>query len=74
MFPAIAGEEKIVRGCFYGSTRPAVDFPRLVDFYLRGALQLDRMITRTYSLDEINQAFEAMGRGENARGIILPTD
>lgn len=70
----IAGEEKIVRGCFYGSTRPAVDFPRLVDFYLRGALQLDRMITRTYSLDEINQAFEAMGRGENARGIILPTD
>jgi len=70
----IAGEEKIVRGCFYGSTRPAVDFPRLVDFYLRGVLPLDRMITRTYTLDEINAAFDAMGRGDNARGIILPTN
>jgi len=69
----IAGEEKIVKGCFYGSTRPAVDFPRLVDFYLRGVLQLDRMITRTYSLAEINAAFDALGRGDNARGVLTPT-
>jgi len=69
---SIAGEEKIVKGCFYGSSRPAVDFPRLVDFAMRGVLQLDRMITRTYSLDEINGAFDALGRGENARGVILP--
>jgi S-(hydroxymethyl)glutathione dehydrogenase / alcohol dehydrogenase len=68
----IAGEEKIVRGCFYGSSRPAVDVPRLVDFYLRGMLPLDRMITQTYSLDQINAAFDALGRGENARGIITP--
>ena len=47
----IAGDEKVVKGCFYGSTRPAVDFPRLVDFYQRGALKLDGMITRTYPLD-----------------------
>ena len=69
----IAGEEKTVKGCFYGSARPAVDFPRLVDFYLRGALPLDRMITRTYPLAEINAAFDALGRGDNARGIITPT-
>jgi S-(hydroxymethyl)glutathione dehydrogenase/alcohol dehydrogenase len=69
----IAGEEKTVKGCFYGSTRPAVDFPRLVDFYLRGVLPLDRMITRTYPLAEINAAFDALGRGDNARGIITPT-
>ena len=69
----IAGEEKIVKGCFYGSSRPAVDFPRLVDFYLRGVLQLDRMITRTYSLAEINAAFDALGRGDNARGVLTPT-
>lgn len=68
----IAGAEKTVKGCFYGSSRPAVDFPRLVDFYLRGALQLDQMITRSYTLDEINDAFDAMGRGENARGVITP--
>ena len=68
----IAGAEKTVKGCFYGSSRPAVDFPRLVDFYLRGALQLDQMITHTYALAEINDAFDAMRRGENARGIITP--
>src|SRR5579884_4166783 len=68
----IPGEEKTVRGCFYGSTRPAVDFPRLVDFYLNGRLKLDQMVTKTYKLDEINEAFDAMGRGENARGLITP--
>jgi S-(hydroxymethyl)glutathione dehydrogenase / alcohol dehydrogenase len=71
---SIAGEEKIVKGCFYGSSRPAVDFPRLVDFAMRGVLQLDRMVTRTYPFAEINEAFDALGRGENARGIILPTN
>jgi S-(hydroxymethyl)glutathione dehydrogenase / alcohol dehydrogenase len=70
----IAGEEKTLKGCFYGSSRPRVDFPRLVDFYLRGVLQLDRMITRTYRLEDINAAFDALAHGENARGLILPTD
>jgi S-(hydroxymethyl)glutathione dehydrogenase/alcohol dehydrogenase len=68
----IAGEEKTLKGCFYGSTRPATDFKRLVDFYKRGALKLDGMITRTYPLDEINEAFNALARGDNARGVITP--
>ena len=69
---SIAGLEKTVKGCFYGSSRPAVDFPRLVDFYLAGKLKLDQMVTRTYGLDQINEAFDALGRGENARGLITP--
>jgi Zn-dependent alcohol dehydrogenase len=69
----IAGEEKIVKGCFYGSTRPAVDLPHLVDFCLHGVLQLDRMIIRTYLLAEINAAFDALSRGDNARGVVTPT-
>jgi len=69
----IAGDEKTVKGCFYGSSRPAVDFPRLVDFSLRGVLQLDRMVTRTYPLAEINAAFDALARGDNARGLLMPT-
>jgi S-(hydroxymethyl)glutathione dehydrogenase/alcohol dehydrogenase len=68
----IAGEEKVVKGCFYGSTRPATDFKRLVDFYKRGALKLDGMVTRTYSLEQINEAFAALARGDNARGVITP--
>ena len=69
----IANDEKVVKGCFYGSTRPAVDFARLVNFYQQGKLNLDGMITRTYSLDDINEAFDALGRGDNARGVITPT-
>jgi S-(hydroxymethyl)glutathione dehydrogenase/alcohol dehydrogenase len=68
----IAGEEKVLKGCFYGSTRPATDFKRLVDFYKRGALKLEGMITRTYPLEEINEAFAALARGDNARGVITP--
>ena len=44
-----------------------------MDFYKRGALKLDGMITRTYSLDNINEAFAALARGDNARGVITPT-
>jgi len=68
----IPGEEKTVKGCFYGSTRPVVDFPRLVDFYMNGRLKLDQMVTKTYKLAEINEAFAALGRGDNARGLIEP--
>ena len=68
----IAREEKTVKSSFYGSGRPAVDFPRLVDFYNRGVLRLDETVTRTYRLDEINEAFDALGRGDNARGVNNP--
>ena len=67
----IAGQSKTVKGCFYGSTRPAIDFPRLVDFYLAGRLTLDKIISRRYHFDEINEAFAALGRGDNARGIVV---
>jgi S-(hydroxymethyl)glutathione dehydrogenase / alcohol dehydrogenase len=68
----IPGDEKTLKGCFYGSTRPSVDFPRLVDFYMSGRLKLDQMVSRTYKLEQINEAFDALGRGDNARGLILP--
>lgn len=67
----IPGDEKTVKGSFYGSTRPALDFPRLVTWYLKGRLPLDLLITRRYRLEEINEAFAALARGENARGIIV---
>jgi S-(hydroxymethyl)glutathione dehydrogenase/alcohol dehydrogenase len=73
-FPArtFAGDEKTVKGSFYGSTRYRVDMPRLIDFYLDGRLLLDELVTRTYPLDEINQAFADLGAGGVGRGIILP--
>jgi S-(hydroxymethyl)glutathione dehydrogenase/alcohol dehydrogenase len=67
----IAGSAKAVKGCFYGSTRPSIDFPRLVDFSIRGQLQLDRIISKHYRLEDVNEAFDALHRGENARGIMI---
>ncbi len=62
--------EKVLRGCTYGSIRPRVDIPRFVDLYLAGRLRLDELITRSYPLEGINEAFAAMKAGEVARGII----
>ena len=51
------GERAIV-GSWYGSARPWVDFPKLVNHYMSGRLQIDSMITRTWRLEEINEAYE----------------
>jgi S-(hydroxymethyl)glutathione dehydrogenase/alcohol dehydrogenase len=67
----IAGASKTVKGCFYGSTRPSLDFPRLVDFYMQGQLKLDQIISKRYRLDEINETFDALARGDNARGVVV---
>jgi S-(hydroxymethyl)glutathione dehydrogenase/alcohol dehydrogenase len=62
--------EKVLKGCCYGSIRPRIDIPRLVDLYMAGRLKLDELVTRTYPLEGINDAFAAMKAGEVARSII----
>jgi S-(hydroxymethyl)glutathione dehydrogenase/alcohol dehydrogenase len=68
--PDLAREEKIVTGSFYGSCRPRVDMPLVVDLYMDGRLDLDALVSRTYPLDGINEAFAAMNAGEVARAVI----
>lgn len=63
-------QEIAIRGCWYGSVRPPVDFPLLVDLYRDGKLRLDPMI-KTCTLDEVNDAFRAMEAGEVARSVIV---
>jgi len=62
--------EKTLRGCVYGSIQPRVDIPRFTDLYMAGRLKLDELITRTYPLEGINEAFAAMKAGQVARSII----
>ena len=62
--------EKGVKGSFYGSTRFRVDMPRLCEFYLRGRLKLDELVSRHYPLDQINEAYDAMKKGEVARSVL----
>jgi S-(hydroxymethyl)glutathione dehydrogenase/alcohol dehydrogenase len=62
--------EKTLIGCSYGSIRPRVDIPRFIDLYMAGRLKLDELISRTYPLEGINEAFAAMKAGEVARSIV----
>lgn len=61
---------KQIKGSIYGSTSPRSEVPRLLDEYRRGKLKVDELITRTYSLDDINQGFRDMREGKNIRGLI----
>jgi len=63
--------EKTVSGTFYGSVRPDLDFPVLVDHYMNKRLNIDGLISRTYKLSEINDGFKSMMAGEVARGVVV---
>lgn len=58
-------------GSKMGSTRLQVDVPRLVELYQQGRLKLDELITGRYALDDINEAFAAVNRGEALRNVIV---
>jgi S-(hydroxymethyl)glutathione dehydrogenase/alcohol dehydrogenase len=55
----------------YGQCKPSRDFPLLLDLYERGELLLDEMITRTYPLEKLDDAFHDMHSGANAKGVLL---
>ena len=63
--------EKSLIGSLYGTTRPRQDLPMLMDMHRAGKLMLDELITRTYPLEQINEAYEALIRGEVARSLIV---
>jgi S-(hydroxymethyl)glutathione dehydrogenase / alcohol dehydrogenase len=63
--------EKILKGSAYGSSRPRVDLPRLIDLYTMKKLKLDELVTRTYPLAEVNQAMIALEKGEVIRSVLL---
>ena len=60
-----------IMGSNMGSTRPSVDIPHLVELYQQGRFKLDELITKRYSLDQINEAIESMERGEALRNVIV---
>jgi S-(hydroxymethyl)glutathione dehydrogenase/alcohol dehydrogenase len=62
---------KRLQGAFMGGNRFPVDMPRLVDFYLRGLLDLDTIIAETIPLAAINEGFEKMKGGASARSVIV---
>jgi S-(hydroxymethyl)mycothiol dehydrogenase len=59
-----------LRVSWYGDCLPTRDFPLLADLYLKGQLKLDEMVTRKIALEEVQDSFEAMERGETLRSVI----
>ncbi|MCB1230292.1 MAG: Zn-dependent alcohol dehydrogenase [Verrucomicrobiae bacterium] len=71
---ALVYAEKTLRGSIYGSTRPRIDLLKLIDLHRAGKIDLDRLLTKTYPLSQINEAYAALERGEVARSLVLPQE
>ena len=67
---SIPRTEKIIMGSWYGSAKAWTDLPRMCDLYLAGRLNLDDLVSRSYPLEEINEAYDALAAGDVARSII----
>jgi Zn-dependent alcohol dehydrogenase len=72
-FPSaiITRQEKVVKGSYYGTVNSPRDFPMLLDLYVAGKLKLNELISKEYTLDQVNEAFDAMLTGNAARGVIV---
>jgi S-(hydroxymethyl)mycothiol dehydrogenase len=63
-----------LRPSWYGDCLPSRDFPRLIDLYLQGRLDLDRFVSETIGLEEVEEAFAKMQRGEVLRSVVVIGD
>ncbi|MGA2955337.1 MAG: Zn-dependent alcohol dehydrogenase [Thermodesulfobacteriota bacterium] len=64
-------EERTLTGSVYGSSRPLIDIPMLMNLYKAGKLKLDELLTRRYPFSQINEAYEALERGEGLRSVVI---
>ncbi len=65
------GRGGALKSSWYGDCLPSRDFPLLVDLHLQGRLPLEKFVSETISLDEVEEAFAAMGRGDVLRSVVV---
>ena len=58
-------------GSAFGGARGRTDVPRIVDWYMDGKIRIDELITHRLALEDINQGFELMKRGESIRSVVM---
>ena len=66
----VFGRGGALKSSWYGDCLPSRDFPMLVDLHLQGRLPLDKFVSETIGLDDIEEAFAKMGRGEVLRSVV----
>jgi alcohol dehydrogenase (nicotinoprotein) len=62
---------KTVKGSLFGDCNPTTDIPKILGLYQSGDLKLDELITRTYTLEQVNEGYQDLEDGKNIRGVIV---
>jgi S-(hydroxymethyl)glutathione dehydrogenase/alcohol dehydrogenase len=70
LYPFVMQEKRLI-GSVYGSGSPLADIEQLVGQFRHGRLKLNELTTRTYRLDQVNDALAALARGDGGRGVLL---
>jgi S-(hydroxymethyl)glutathione dehydrogenase/alcohol dehydrogenase len=68
--PFQLGTGRVWKGTAFGGAKSRRDVPKIVDWYMDGKIEIDPMITHTMPLDQINDAFDLMHKGESIRSVI----
>ena len=69
-FQEVFGRGGSLKSSWYGDCLPERDFPMLIDLYLQGRLDLDRFVSETIGLEDVEAAFHKMERGEVLRSVV----
>jgi len=70
-FQELFGRGGALKSSWYGDCLPSRDFPMLIDLYLQGRLDLDGFVSETIGLDDVEEAFHKMERGEVLRSVVV---
>jgi len=62
---------KSVKGSLFGDCNPTTDIPKILGLYQAGDLKLDELITRTYTLEQVNEGYDDLLAGKNIRGVMV---
>ncbi len=68
---SLVAEERILRGSYMGSAVPSRDLPRYIALYRAGLLPVDRLLTHRLLLDQLNEGFDRLARGEAVRQVLV---
>ncbi len=71
---SLVAEERTVKGSYIGSCVPVRDVPRYIALYRRGRLPVDRLMSGTLPLEDINRAFDRLADGQAIRQVVTPGD
>jgi S-(hydroxymethyl)mycothiol dehydrogenase len=67
----VFGRGGSLKSSWYGDCLPSRDFPMLIDLYLQGRLDLDRFVSETIGIGDVEEAFHKMERGEVLRSVVV---